>query len=137
MNLVLDTNVLVASVSRKSPTRWLWDSFLREEYIISVSTEILLEYEEIILRMMGPDVSSAILQIIDAAVNVNYITRYFHWELIKADPDDNKFVDCAISANADFIVTHDKHFQELIGGEFPEVRVISISELSEELGKGG
>lgn len=62
MNLVLDTNVLVASVSKKSPTRWLWDSFLREEYTISISTEILLEYEEIIARMMGQEVSSTILQ---------------------------------------------------------------------------
>jgi predicted nucleic acid-binding protein len=38
---------------------------------------------------------------------------YFRWNLIQADSDDNKFVDCAISARVRFIVTNDNHFKEL------------------------
>jgi len=37
----------------------------------------------------------------------------FRFEFIKADADDNKFVDCAIIANADYIVSDDTHFNEL------------------------
>ena len=42
------------------------------------------------------------------------------------DPDDNKFVDCAVSANADYIVTNDRHFNVLKGIYFPQVNVIDI-----------
>ena len=49
---------------------------------------------------------------------------FYHWFLIASDADDNKFVDCAIAANADFIVTHDKDFKILEKIEFPKVKVI-------------
>ncbi|MEZ5055399.1 MAG: putative toxin-antitoxin system toxin component, PIN family [Saprospiraceae bacterium] len=129
LNLVLDTNVLIASIPKKSPSRWLWNKFLSEEIEISITTEILLEYEEILNRFWGVDASATVLQILDSAVNVNFITRYFHWELIKADPDDNKFVDCAVASNANFIITKDRHFKELLEVDFPKIEVITPSEL--------
>jgi len=53
---------------------------------------------------------------------------YYNWMLIVADVDDNKFVDCAISANVDYIVTNDKHFDILKTVAFPVVRVINIEQ---------
>jgi len=58
--------------------------------------------------------------------NVKYVNVFFHWNLIETDPDDNKFVDCAISANANYIVTEDKHFNVLKSINFPKVNVINI-----------
>ena len=46
--------------------------------------------------------------------------------LMKKAPDDNKFVDCAIVANAQYIVTEDKHFQVLQSIDFPKVDVIDL-----------
>ena len=40
----------------------------------------------------------------------SFLTPYYKFNLIKSDPDDNKFVDCAVIANAEFIVTEDRHF---------------------------
>ena len=37
----------------------------------------------------------------------------FRFQVIKADLDDNKFIDCAITANAQRIITHDRHFNVL------------------------
>jgi len=37
--------------------------------------------------------------------NAVQITPHYKWSLISTDPDDNKFVDCALNAGADFIVT--------------------------------
>ena len=48
--------------------------------------------------------------------------------MITNDADDNKFVDCAIAANADYIVTNDKHFQILQTVDFPKVNIISVEE---------
>jgi predicted nucleic acid-binding protein len=60
--------------------------------------------------------------------NVHKQDIYYKWQLINADKDDNKFVDCAIAGNADFVVTEDKHFNELKIVEFPKLTVLSINE---------
>ena len=59
---------------------------------------------------------------------------HFSFGLITTDADDNKFVDCAIVANAHFIVTEDKHFNVLKNIEFPHVDVIGIDEFKDILG---
>ncbi len=48
--------------------------------------------------------------------------------MIQTDPDDNKFVDCAIASQADYIVTNDKHFDILAQITFPKVEVITIQQ---------
>jgi len=58
---------------------------------------------------------------------------YFHFNLISVDPDDNKFVDCAIIANADYIVSQDAHFNVLKTINFPKVNVIRIEDFLKEL----
>lgn len=51
---------------------------------------------------------------------------HYHFNLITADPDDNKFVDCAIQANAHYIVTNDHHYDVLRHIEFPKVGLIKL-----------
>ena len=58
--------------------------------------------------------------------NVRKLTPYYRFRLIENDLDDNKFVDCAISANAQYIVTEDRHFDVLKRCSFPKVDVIGI-----------
>ena len=55
---------------------------------------------------------------------------HYRWNLISKDPDDNKFVDCAIFGNADFIVSDDKHFKELENVDFPKVLVVRLDEFA-------
>lgn len=126
MNVVLDTNIVLVSISSKSKYRKIFDAFLNEDFNLCVTSDILYEYEEIIKIHMGKDVSDTLLQIIENAANVIWVTRYFKWELITEDKDDNKFVDCAISSNAKFIVSNDKHFDSLESIDFPKVEVIKI-----------
>lgn len=79
---------------------------------------------------MGFKVANFVLQIIESAINVELVTKYFRWDLISQDPDDNKFVDCAIASNARFIISNDKHFNILSKIEFPKVEVISLDDFS-------
>ncbi len=65
--------------------------------------------------------------------NVELITPYYRWELIQEDPDDNKFVDCAVAGQADYVVTHDKHFNVLRDIPFPKVEIIRLDELKKLL----
>lgn len=48
MRVVLDTNIWVSSLSRRSEFNWVFQAFLDEAYTLVVSHEILLEYEEIL-----------------------------------------------------------------------------------------
>ena len=47
LRLVLDTNILIAIISRKSPFRWLFDAIIEGKVGLCVSTDILFEYREI------------------------------------------------------------------------------------------
>jgi uncharacterized protein len=66
--------------------------------------------------------------------NVEYLEPYYKWQLIEADKDDNKFVDCAISGNALFIVSNDKHFNILKEIDFPKVEVVKVDDFMKMLG---
>lgn len=58
-----------------------------------------------------------------------FVTPYFHFDLIKTDPDDNKFVDCAIAGNARFIVTEDRHYDILKEIDFPKVDLVKLDDM--------
>lgn len=79
---------------------------------------------------MGTRVADTVLQIIEVSHHTQLVTNYFKWNLIPLDPDDNKFVDCAIAAGAQFILTEDKHFNVLKEIDFPAVPVINIDDLT-------
>ena len=103
MKIVLDTNILLTIISSKSANRNIFDLFLDEHYTLCFTNEILAEYTEIITNKMGGEVAQSLVELLLEQPNVELITRYFAWNLIQSDPDDNKFVDCAIACNATYI----------------------------------
>ena len=128
LRIVLDTNVLVASISRHSPSHWIWEAFLRGKYTLCVTTDILDEYAEIIERYFSvTDAENTLTQIM-LSKNVVPIIRYFEWNAILQDPDDNKLFDCAVASNAHFIVSEDKHFNILKRIPFPKVDRLKTAE---------
>lgn len=80
-----------------------------------------------------PDVAENTMSALENSPDLVQVTNYFFWNLITTDPDDNKFVDCAITAGADFIVTNDQHFAILKMIDFPSIRVISAEDFVEML----
>ena len=65
--------------------------------------------------------------------NTLFITPFYHFNTIEKDPDDNKFVDCAIAADAEYVVTNDTHFRVLETIEWPKVAIITIKEFEKKL----
>ena len=104
------------------------NDFLSGDYNLCVSNEIIEEYSEVLSRNISPQVSEAIVYAILTRPNVIRKDPHYTFALIEADKDDNKFVDCAIAANAKCIVTEDKHFKVLEDIPFPKVEVISIED---------
>ena len=98
------------SIPRKSPYHQILLDFLAGKYLLCISNEVVLEYEEILTRKVGSLVANNIINAILASSNTIFINPQKRYQLIKSDSDDNKFVDCAISANAKYIVSQDHHY---------------------------
>ena len=128
MNIVLDTNCLLMSLSRRSQYYPVWRDFVDGKYTLCVTTEILAEYEEILTQKVGPEIASTIIQALLDLPNTKTVQVYYHLRLITTDPDDDKFVDCAFKANAKYIVTQDHHYDVLRNTPFPKIEVIDIDE---------
>ena len=127
--LVLDTNSLLQCISRRSKYHELWLSLLDGRNELCVSTEILEEYAEILERKTSAKFAELALDVISNNPYTVFITPYYHFKLIVADPDDDKFVDCAVASNAKFIVTEDSHYDVLQDLDFPRVDVIKLDEI--------
>ena len=117
----------------KSRYHRIWTDILDGQIELCVSTEILNEYEEILSQHSSSELAQSVIQALLNRPNVIKVTPTFFFNLIVADPDDNKFVDCAICGTAELIVTNDTHFNVLKAIEFPVVDVKSIQEFVEEL----
>lgn len=133
LKVVLDTNVLLVSISSKSEHHWVYEKLLAKEYDLYITNEILMEYEEIISQKYNLQVARDVIKALLILPNVFKVSVYYKWNLIKEDIDDNKFVDCAINSNSHLLVTHDKHFQILNRVDFPKIKITNIKGFEEQL----
>ena len=124
--IVLDTNCLISSLPKKGKYYQVWQDFFANKYILCYTNEILTEYEEILTQKLGQTIAQNIIKAIIARPNTLQFDPHFQFQLITQDVDDNKFVDCAIVANAQYIVTEDRHYNVLESIDFPKVNVIDL-----------
>ena len=117
MTVVIDTNVVLGMFNAQHAHHGIFLAWAANRFAWAVSTEILLEYEEVIARQSGASRAARAFQMIDAVAAWRNILRLiaprFRWHLVTADPDDDKFADCAIAAEAEWVVTEDAHFDVL------------------------
>jgi putative PIN family toxin of toxin-antitoxin system len=114
MLVVVDTNVMLSAFARQSPIARLFRALANGEICLAVTAATILEYEEIAGERGGPAFAARImhwLSLVSAAYeSVAVVQPSYQFRVISSDPDDNKFVDCAIVANADFVITNDSDY---------------------------
>lgn len=120
--VVIDTNCLVQMLSAHGRFYAAWKAFRQGRYKLCVSDE----YQEIIEKVANAEVARNVVTAIVRSPFAKFFTPHFRFRMIVADPDDNKFVDCAVIAGADYIVSEDSHFRVLKAISFPKVNVISL-----------
>ena len=128
MTVVIDCNILVVCLTSRSPYHYIYRALIEGKFDLLVSADIMLEYEEIIQEKYGIATTNAFISLLDELPNVHVVNPYYKWRLIDADPDDNKYCDCAIAGKAMYIVTQDKHFNILKNIPFPVLATIDIDE---------
>jgi putative PIN family toxin of toxin-antitoxin system len=143
MTVCLDTNVFLQIFGRNQPYHSILRALLDRRLTLAVSTEILLEYEEVTSKLSGADRWQDVATLLDLLSqlhnNIRQVGPQYRFNVITADPDDNKFSDCAIAAEADFVVTDDSHFSPLSSAGYkPQpitpnefIRRLALTELNE------
>ena len=121
------------ALSRHSEYYPVWTGIQTGAYILCVSNDILEEYHEIIAQKTSIVVADNVVRLLAECPFVEYIDPRYHLGLIQADPDDNKFVDCAFAAGATYIVSDDSHFNVLRHITFPRLLVLKLKEFIETL----
>ncbi|NJL13111.1 MAG: putative toxin-antitoxin system toxin component, PIN family [Microscillaceae bacterium] len=96
-----------------------------------MNNEILTEYEEIISQKANASIATEVLDMLITLPNTIETLIYYRWQLIQEDEDDDKFVDTAIAGQADYLITHDRHFNILKNIDFPKIPVVSLEEFKE------
>ncbi len=117
MIVCIDTNALLPILSLSHRWGIILDAWIEGRFVWAVSTDVLAEYEELVTSRMGVArwrEFTRLLDVVDVLHhNVARISPTYRFHAISVDPDDNKFADCAIAGEADFIVTEDRHFDVL------------------------
>ena len=128
MKITADTNVLISS------TFWYGDSNTIIELVENKSIELVLSrqiIEEFSKVLHSEEIQNKIktknleiIRTIEKIVSLSLIVEPKQkFNVLTEDPDDNKILDCAFEAKADYIVSQDYHLLKL--GEFEGIKIIS------------
>ncbi len=128
MRVVIDSNIFVMCMNSSSIYHEIFNKLVKGNFILNVTTEIIFEYIEIFQRKFGSTKAETLTGFLHESPHVKNTDAFFKWNLIEADPDDNKYVDCYIASYADWLVTNDRHFETLKHNDFPPVRCVTIDE---------
>lgn len=128
MKVVIDTNSFLVSIPKRSEFRPIFDAIINGDIQLLITTEMLNEYAEVFEWKMNAVVAHNILEMLLQLDNVQRVEVYYRWHLINKDADDNKFVDCAVSGSANYIVSDDRHYNVLKDIDFPSVQVIKTED---------
>jgi uncharacterized protein len=134
IKVVIDTNILVASLSSRSVHHWFIQALLNDRFDMVISHDVLLEYEEILKQKYGFSIASTFLDALNELPNVLLCDVFYQWRLLQ-DADDDKFVDVAVASSALCIVTEDNDFKPLKKIKFPPVNVLSLAGFKQLLTK--
>jgi putative PIN family toxin of toxin-antitoxin system len=105
LRLVVDTNVVVSAALKpiSLPADALFFSFTSGD--LYVSPEILQEYEETLSRPKFQFPPGVVKEILDTISENARVVRSHTRLSVADDPDDNKFLECALVSEADYLIT--------------------------------
>jgi putative PIN family toxin of toxin-antitoxin system len=114
MRVVIDTNVFVSSFFGGNPRKVI-DLWKEEKITLCLSKDILDEYIEVLQRigLQDEEELGEILSLFGKGFNIIFTVRTPKIKIIHGDPDDDKFIECAMALKAKVVITGDKGIQAI------------------------
>ena len=124
MKVVIDTNVFVSSFFGGNP-RKIIDLWKKGKISLCVSKNILDEYIEVLQRIGlgdGREVEE-LLSLFAKGFNILFTTKTPKIKAVRDDPDDDKFIECAVRLKAEVIITGDKALKVM--NEYMGIKILT------------
>lgn len=122
MKIILDMNVFVSGVFFNGPPFQILQVWRDEKVQLVISTEILEEYQRIGMILAEEHTSIDLMPILDYVVqHAEVISVHQLPEQVCEDPDDDKFLACAIACRGKLVVSGDRHLLKVSGYQGVEV----------------
>ncbi len=129
--VVIDTNVFVSSFFGGIP-RKIIDLWKNGKITLCLSQAIIEEYIDVLIRL-GID-NSEINDLIKLFAE-NYFSIFTaktpKISVVKDDPDDNKFIECAVALDCKIIISGDKHLRSL--KKYIDIKILSPREFIDNM----
>jgi putative PIN family toxin of toxin-antitoxin system len=126
MKVVIDTNVLVsANLSDEGLPAAILDLAANKTILMFVSPAVLAEYEAVLRRPRLNLSAAAVASSLAVIRNISRLVKPTRRLAEAADETDNRFLECAVSAGADYIITgNTRHFPD----RFESIRIVTPRE---------
>ncbi len=135
MRVVIDTNIFVSSFFGGNPRRII-DLWKDELLTLCISDEILDEYIDVLNRIgMKNEVEmKELLSFFSKGFNILFTRKTPEIDIVHSDPDDNKFIECAVALKAEVIITGDRALLSL--KEYQGIWILTPRQFLERIEKG-
>jgi putative PIN family toxin of toxin-antitoxin system len=109
IKVVVDTNVFVSSFLGGNPRKVI-DLWKSGHVTLCISRPIFDEYVEVLRRLglQNEQELGELVSVFARGFHVLFTAKTPELHVVKKDPDDNKFIECAVALKADFIISGDK-----------------------------
>lgn len=122
--VVIDTNVFVSGVFFSGPPSRILRAWQDERIKISVSADILNEYKRVLEELATKFKEINFEYLIELLfIEAELVPSCFFDEPICEDPDDDKFLACAMVSQSKYIISGDKHLLNI--GSFLNTQIVS------------
>ena len=133
MRIVVDTNVIISGLFFGGNPSKVLMAIVDSKVNALATKEIINEYINVIERMMTNKTKSFELATLDILfTSFELIDRKTVLELSR-DPDDNKFIECAIDGNAMYIVSGDNDL--LVLKQYNDIKIITVNDFCDIFNK--
>lgn len=129
MKVVIDTNVFVSSLLNPAGSpRKVIDLWRFEKITLCLSKAILEEYFELLDRfgLTAKPMGEQFLRLFQSRYNQIFVASPAAIKAVHEDPHDDKFIECAVAAKANVIVSGDGHLQKL--KSYKSIQILSPAE---------
>lgn len=118
MRTILDTNVFISGIFFVGPPSQILKAWKNQSLQIVLSRQILAEYQRVAAALSSKFPTVDILPIIElVTIHGQFVDTQGFDMCVCDDPDDDKFLECAVAGKCKTIVSGDRPLLKLAGYE--------------------
>jgi putative PIN family toxin of toxin-antitoxin system len=135
LRVVLDTNVLISAILFGGRPRQILEKAIRGEIQLCLSEPVLEELKGVLRRPKFDYSPEAVQVILTELIAISdFVNPSKTLRVVSEDAEDNRILECAVEAGANYIITGDIHLLKL--GGYRDIKILNAVAFLEEVSSG-